>query len=52
MNQITKIKLRIIMNRIKKTVREQISWEQYGFLEDKGTINAILIMRIGFRENA
>lgn len=45
MNQITKIILRIIMNRIKNKVREQVSWEQYGFLEGKGTANAIFIMR-------
>lgn len=35
MNQITKIILRIILNKIKNTVREQISWEKYGFMEGK-----------------
>ena len=43
MNQMTKIMLRIIMNRIKNRVREQISWVHYGFLED--TTNAIFVMR-------
>ena len=26
--------------------REQVSWEQYGFLEGTGTTNAIFVMRI------
>lgn len=49
MSQITKIMLRIIMNRIKNEVREQVSFEQYGFLVGKGTTNAIFALRIFFR---
>ena len=45
MNQLTKMMLRVILNRIKNRVREQVSWEQCGFLEGKGTTNAIFTMR-------
>ena len=45
MSQITKIILRVIINRVIRRTREQISEEQYGFMPGKGTSNAIFVMR-------
>ena len=44
-SQITKIMLRVFMNRIIGRMRGEIAWEQYGFMPGKGTANAIFVMR-------
>ena len=44
-SQITKIILRVFMNRIIGRMRGEIAWEQYGFMPGKGTANAIFVMR-------
>ena len=46
MSTITKIILRVILNRIKKKIRFKVAEEQYGFTEGKGTRNAIFNMRM------
>ncbi|GFO32339.1 endonuclease-reverse transcriptase [Plakobranchus ocellatus] len=45
MCHITKILLKIIMLRIRKTIKLEIAEEQCGFVEDKGISNAIYILR-------
>ncbi|GFN88374.1 2-aminoadipate transaminase [Plakobranchus ocellatus] len=45
MSQITKILLKIIMLRIRNKIKPEIAEEQCGFVEDKGTSNAIYILR-------
>jgi len=45
MSHLTKIFLRIIMNRMKNKVHFEISEEQYGFMPDKGTRNAVFILK-------
>ena len=45
MSHITKILLRAILIRARSKVRPEISEEQYGFMEDRGTRNAIFMMR-------
>ncbi|GFN74171.1 renin receptor-like [Plakobranchus ocellatus] len=45
MSHITKILLKIIMLRIRNKIKPEITEEQYGFVEDKGTSNAIYILR-------
>ena len=45
MSHITKILLRVILIRARSKVRPEISEEQYGFMEDRGTRNAIFMMR-------
>ena len=45
MSHITKIILRVILIRARSKVRPEISEEQYGFMEDRGTRNAIFMMR-------
>ncbi|XP_047489095.1 uncharacterized protein LOC125039300 [Penaeus chinensis] len=42
----TKIILRVIMNRLKKKIQSEVSWSQFGFKKNKGTRNAIFVMRI------
>ena len=44
-SQITKILLRIIMKRVRNKIKTEISPEQCGFVEGKGTNNAIYILR-------
>ena len=44
-NHATKLLLRIIMRRTRKKIKMEISEEQYGFMEGKGTNNAIYILR-------
>ncbi|GFO24946.1 endonuclease-reverse transcriptase [Plakobranchus ocellatus] len=44
MSHITKILLKIIMLRIRNKIKPEIAEEQCGFLEDKGTSNAIYIL--------
>ena len=46
MSQITKIILKVILNRIKRKLKPEIAEEQYGFMKGKGTRNAIFIMRM------
>ena len=46
MSQITKIVLRVILERIRGKIRREISEEQYGFMQGKGTRNAIYILRM------
>ncbi|GFO24183.1 RNA-directed DNA polymerase from mobile element jockey-like [Plakobranchus ocellatus] len=45
MSHITKILLKIIMLRIRNELKPEIAEEQCGFVEDKGTSNAIYILR-------
>ena len=45
MSHMTKILLRIIMRRMRSRIRPEISDEQCGFVEGKGTSNAIYILR-------
>lgn len=45
MSHITKILLRIIMLRIRNKIRPEIGEEQCGFVEGKGTMNAIYILK-------
>ena len=44
-SQLTKILLRIIMKRVRNKIQTEISPEQCGFVEGKGTNNAIYILR-------
>ena len=46
MSHVTKILLRVIINRMRNKINFEISEEQYGFQPDKGTRNAIFIMRM------
>ncbi|GFO30382.1 retrovirus-related pol polyprotein from type-1 retrotransposable element r2 [Plakobranchus ocellatus] len=45
MSHITKILLKIIMLRMRSKIKPEITEEQCGFVEDKGTSNAIYILR-------
>ena len=45
MSQITKIILKIILRRIRGRIRREISEEQCGFMEGKGTSNATFMLR-------
>ena len=45
MSHITKILLRIIMKRARNRIKPEIAEEQCGFVEGKGTANAIYILR-------
>ncbi len=45
MSHITKLVLRVIMNRLKGRTIQEIAPEQYGFMPDKGTRNAIFVLR-------
>ena len=42
----TKILLKILMMRMKNKITPEIAKEQYGFMKDKGTRNAIFILRM------
>ena len=42
MRHITKLILRVVMNRVRDRTLQEISPEQYGFMPDKGTRNANL----------
>ena len=46
MSHRTKILLKILMMRMKNKIRPEIAKEQYGFISDKGTRNAIFILRM------
>ena len=45
MSHVTKIILRVILNRNKTTIREKLSDEQFGYKPGKGTRNATLCLR-------
>ena len=45
MSHVTKIILRVILLRARSKIRPEISEEQYRFMQDKGTRNAIYIWR-------
>ena len=44
MSHVTKILLRVLMRRMRKSLRPEISRTQFGFVPDKGTRNAIFTM--------
>ena len=46
MNQTTKIILRVVLNRIRNKILPEIGNEQFGFRKEKGTRNAIFILRM------
>ena len=45
MSHVTKILLRIVMMRVRNKIRPEIAEEQCGFVEGKGTSNAIFMLR-------
>jgi len=45
MSHITKLVLRVVMNRVRGRTLHDIAPEQYGFMPDKGTRNAIFVLR-------
>ena len=45
MSHVTKILLRIVMMRVRNKVRPEIAEKQCGFVEGKGTSNAIFMLR-------
>ncbi len=45
MSHVTKLILRIVINRIRGRTLSEIAPEQYGFMPDKGTRNAIFVLR-------
>ena len=45
MSHVTKLVLRVIMNRIRGQTLSEISEVQYGFMPDRGTRNAIFVLR-------
>ena len=45
MSHITKLVLRIVINRIRGRTLQEVSPEQYGFMPDKGTRNAIFVLK-------
>ena len=44
MSHITKMVLRIVINRIRGRTLQEVSPEQYGFMTHKGTRNAIVVL--------
>ena len=46
MSDVTKLVLRIVINRIRAIILQEITSEQYGFMPDKGTGNAIFVLRM------
>ena len=45
MSHVMKIILRVVLNRIKDTIRRELSEDQFGYRPGKGTRNAILCLR-------
>ena len=45
MSHVTKLVLRIVINRIRRRTLDEIAPVQYGFMPDKGTGNAIFVLR-------
>jgi len=46
MSQVAKVILRVLLARARRKIRERIAEEQYGFMPDKGTRNAIFILQM------
>ena len=46
MSHITKLILRVVMNRVRGRTLQEIAPVQYGFMADKRTRNAIVVLRI------
>jgi len=46
MNQLTKVILRVLLNRLRGRTAGEVAEEQYGFTPDKGTRNAIFVLRM------
>ena len=46
MSQLTKLILRVLLNRIRGRTAGEVSEEHYGFMPDKGTRNAIFLLRM------
>ena len=46
MSHVTKLVLRIVINRIRGRTLHEIAPEQYGFMPDKGTENVIFVLRM------
>ena len=46
MSHLTKVLLRVLMNRMRDKIMPEISETQFGFMADKGTRNAIFALRI------
>ena len=46
MGQISKIILKVILKRIRRKIRQEVAEEQCGFVEGKGTSNAIFMLRM------
>ena len=46
MSQLSKLVLRIVLNRAKNKIEAEIAEEQYGFRKGKGTCNAIFVLRM------
>ena len=46
MNQLGKVLLRVVMNRLRGKINERILEEQYGFMKVKGATNAIFTLRM------
>ena len=49
MNHITKLILRVAMNKVRCRTLQEIAPEQYVFMSDKGTRNAIFVLRMSER---
>ena len=45
LSHITKLVLRIVINRIRGRTQQEVAPEQYGFMPDKGTRNAIFVLK-------
>ena len=45
-SQVSKISLRVVMERMRGRIRQEVGREQFGFMEGKGTANAIFVLRM------
>ena len=46
MSHVTKLIIRVLLKRIRGCTADEVAEEQYGFTPDKGTCNAIFLLRI------
>lgn len=46
MSHLTKVVLRVLLNRLRGRTAGEVAEEQYGFMPDKGTRNAIFVLKI------
>ena len=46
MSHVTKIILRVLLLRLRSRIRPEIEREQFGFVENAGTRNAIFVLRV------